>query len=145
MFSSNSTLTGFVVKVKAVTESPVVRVAVEPQQPLDLPKLVDDCYVWKRLHLELGSVVHKIIEGNRPALPKSFELSLPAEDSNGPFQKSPLALLIVNLVSFSTNFQKNPDGPKLAKNSYQHDCQAANLATKNDANLALSLRFRHPH
>ncbi|GFT38061.1 hypothetical protein TNCV_4103011 [Trichonephila clavipes] len=44
----------------------------------------------------------------------------------GSFEKYPLLSYIVKLVDFSTNFQKNPEGPKL---------------TKKDANLALSPRF----
>ncbi|GFS96250.1 hypothetical protein TNCV_16291 [Trichonephila clavipes] len=36
-------------------------------------------YDPKRLRSVLGGVVHKSIEGNIPALPKSFELSSPAE------------------------------------------------------------------
>ncbi|GFV43047.1 hypothetical protein TNCV_3680721 [Trichonephila clavipes] len=33
----------------------------------------------KRLHSPLSGVVHKAIEGNKPALPQSFQLPLPTE------------------------------------------------------------------
>ncbi|GFT65489.1 transposable element Tc1 transposase [Trichonephila clavipes] len=38
--------------------------------------------------------------------------------------------------------EKNPKGPKLTKNGPKHDRQVAKMVAKNDANLALSRRFR---
>ncbi|GFT40279.1 hypothetical protein TNCV_627721 [Trichonephila clavipes] len=39
-------------------------------------------------------------------------------------------------------WHKNPEGPELAKNGHQHDCQVADLVAKTDTDLALSPRFR---
>ncbi|GFW88745.1 hypothetical protein TNCV_4972381 [Trichonephila clavipes] len=50
---------------------------------------------------------------------------------SGSFDNSPLASWILNLVYFSSNFQKNPEDPELA-----------NMVAKNDANWALAPRFR---
>ncbi|GFV07209.1 hypothetical protein TNCV_1165431 [Trichonephila clavipes] len=36
------------------------------------------------------------------------------------------ASLILKLVYFSTNFEKNPEGPALAKNCHQYDRKVAN-------------------
>ncbi|GFW32289.1 hypothetical protein TNCV_674481 [Trichonephila clavipes] len=40
------------------------------------------------------------------------------------------------------SLEKNPEGSELAKNGHQNDRQVTKLVAKNDANLALSPRFR---
>ncbi|GFT43702.1 hypothetical protein TNCV_1554761 [Trichonephila clavipes] len=51
-------------------------------------------------------------------------------------------LSIAELVGLSTNFWKNPEGPELANRVSKVAKLAANSVDKNDANLALSPRFR---
>ncbi|GFW79927.1 hypothetical protein TNCV_3899281 [Trichonephila clavipes] len=61
----------------------------------------------------------------------------------GSFEEDTLASLVVKLVYLSTNFQKDPDSPKLTKMVARVTILVANnIVAKNYVNLALWPRFR---